>query len=96
MEAVVTPEMANGRATPSDVPLTPRQSSVLARIIATLALHTERAARWVVMLAACVFFGVTLLKATDSVERLVIAAMFAALVFLPMWWRTLFPKGDSQ
>lgn len=84
-----------GRA-PDDVPLTPRQAGVIARIIRALGEGSERAARLFVLLVASVLFATVALWRGIAIEtRLIAVVLFAALVFAPMWWRTMFPKSNN-
>ena len=95
METVVTHQpTVNGHAETraAEVPLTQRQASVIARIIATLALGTERAARWFVLVFACALFAVTMWQP----DRLVIPVVFSLLIVTPMWWRTMFPRKEPR
>lgn len=86
---------SNGQR-PGDVPLTPRQAVVIARIIKALGEGSERAARLVVLLVACALFATVALWKGISIETRVIAVvLFAVLIFAPMWWRTMFPRKDG-
>ena len=90
-----TPASVNGNVRqPSEIPLTATQAKWLARIITTLALHTERAARWVVLLVMCGSYGFALWRPTT--DRSLTFVLFAVLIFAPMWWRTMFPKKESR
>lgn len=94
MDATTERETAvNGAALRAhEIPLTARQASWAGYFIKTLAMHTERAARWFVMLFACALFGLTFAYP----DRLVIALVFAVVIFAPMWWRTMFPRKEPR
>lgn len=82
----------NGAAQPAPMP-TEREASFLSRTIATLAFHTERAARFLVLLVACGLYVYASIR--PDPYRWVSVGMFSVLVFAPMWWRAMFPRKES-